>query len=261
MTTDPTVVLVHGAFAESSSWNDVIRRLDDHAIRSIAAPNELRSLAGDAGVVASLLAAIDGPIVLVGHSYGGAVMTNAVRDGDGVQALVYVAAFAPDTAEGIGELSARLPGSTLGDTLMAVPLPDGTNDLYIRPELYHQQFCADVAADVATRMAATQRPLRDVTLTDRSGDPAWKRLPSWFIIPELDKNIPAAVQRLMAERAGAVDTVEVAGASHAVGSRRPTSSRTSSAPPSSTSVRSGTRGGRRDASPGPAAPHRTGEET
>jgi pimeloyl-ACP methyl ester carboxylesterase len=216
MNTDPTVVLVHGAFAESSSWNDVIRRLADHGIRSIAAPNELRSLSGDAGVVASLVAALDGPIVLVGHSYGGAVITNAVRDGDGVRALVYVAAFAPDAGEGIGELSARLPGGTLGDTLMTVPLPDGSNDLYIRPELYHQQFCADVPDDEAMVMAATQRPLRDATLTDDSGDPAWKRLPSWFVIPELDKNIPAAVHRLMAERAGAVDTVEVAGAAHAI---------------------------------------------
>ena len=221
MNTNPTVVLVHGAFAESASWNAVIGQLDDHGIHSIAAPNELRSVAGDAAVVASLLAAIDGPVVLVGHSYGGAVITNSTRDTSRVQALVYVAGFAPDTGESIGELSTRLPGSTLGDTLMTVGLPDGSSDLYIKPELFHQQFCADVPADVAMLMAATQRPLRDVTLTDGSGAPAWKDLPSWFVIPELDRNIPAAVHRLMAERAHAIDTIEVAGSSHAVAVSHP----------------------------------------
>jgi pimeloyl-ACP methyl ester carboxylesterase len=221
MNTNPTVVLVHGAFAESASWNQVICQLDRDGIRSIAAPTELRSVAGDAAVVASLLAAIEGPIVLAGHSYGGAVITNATRDAPHVQALVYVAGFAPDTGESIGELSARLPGSTLGDTLMPVALPDGSSDLYIKPELFHQQFCADVPADVAMLMAATQRPLRDVTLTDGSGTPAWRQLPSWFVIPELDRNIPAAVHRLMAQRANAIETIEVPGSSHAVAVSHP----------------------------------------
>jgi pimeloyl-ACP methyl ester carboxylesterase len=220
-TANPTVVLVHGAFAESASWNDVICRLDEHGITAIAAPNELRSLAADAATVGSLVAAIGGPVVLAGHSYGGAVISDVAREGDDVGALVYVAAFAPEVGESCGDLTNRLPGSTLPPTLMTVPLPDGTSDFYIRPELYHEQFCADVPDGVALQMAATQRPLRDTALTEGAVDPAWKRLPSWFVFPDQDKNIPVATHRLMAERAGAVDTVEVAGASHAITVSRP----------------------------------------
>jgi pimeloyl-ACP methyl ester carboxylesterase len=212
----PTVVLVHGAFAESASWNGVIARLADHGVRSMAPPNELRSVAGDATNLTAVLRSIDGPVVLVGHSYGGAVMTNAVDTGSNVRGLVYLAGFAPDTGENIGELSARLPGSTLGENVYAVPLPDGSNDLYIKQDHYHQQFCADVDDATALLMSVTQRPLRDVALNDASGEPAWRGLPSWFLIPELDRNIPAAVHHLMADRAGAVDTIEVAGSAHAI---------------------------------------------
>lgn len=216
-----TVVLVHGAFAESASWNGVIARLADHGIRTMAPPNELRSVLGDSANVAAVLASIDGPVVLVGHSYGGVAITNAALEADNVQALVYIAGFAPDSGENIGELSTRLPGSTLGDNVYPVPLADGTNDLYIRQDQYHQQFCADVPEATAMLMAATQRPLRDVALSDASGDPAWRRLPSWFLIPELDRNIPAAVHRLMAERANAVDTIEVSGSAHAISVSHP----------------------------------------
>ena len=212
----PTVVLVHGAFAESASWNGVIARLADHGVRSMAPPNELRSVAGDAANLSAVLRSIDGPVVLVGHSYGGAVTTNAVGAASNVRGLVYVAGFAPDTGENIGELSARLPGSTLGDNVYAVPLPDGSNDLYIRQDQYHHQFCADVDDATALLMSVTQRPLRDVALNGASGDPAWRGLPSWFLIPELDRNIPAAVHHLMADRAGAVDTIEIAGSAHAI---------------------------------------------
>jgi pimeloyl-ACP methyl ester carboxylesterase len=212
----PTVVLVHGAFAESASWNGVIARLADHGVRSMAPPNELRSVAGDAANLTAVLRSIDGPVLLVGHSYGGAVMTNAVGAGSNVRGLVYLAGFAPDTGENIGELSARLPGSTLGENVYAVPLPDGSNDLYIKQDHYHQQFCADVDDATALLMSVTQRPLRDVALNDASGEPAWRGLPSWFLIPELDRNIPAAVHHLMADRAGAVDTIEVAGSAHAI---------------------------------------------
>jgi pimeloyl-ACP methyl ester carboxylesterase len=212
----PTVVLVHGAFAESASWNGVIARLADHGVRSMAPPNELRSVAGDAANLTAVLRSIDGPVLLVGHSYGGAVMTNAVGAGSNVRGLVYLAGFAPDTGENIGELSARLPGSTLGENVYAVPLPDGSNDLYIKQDHYHQQFCADVDDATALLMSVTQRPLRDVALNDASGEPAWRGLPSWFLIPELDRNIPAAVHHLMADRAGAVDTLEVAGSAHAI---------------------------------------------
>src|SRR5664279_164913 len=162
----PTVVLVHGAFAESASWNGVIARLADHGVRCMAPPNELRSVSGDAANLSAVLGSIDGPVLLVGHSYGGAVMTNAVGTASNVRGLVYIAGFAPDTGENIGELSARLPGSTLGDNVYAVPLPDGSNDLYIRQEHYHHQFCADVDDATAFLMSVTQRPLRDVALNE-----------------------------------------------------------------------------------------------
>ena len=217
----PTVVLVHAAFAESSSWNDVIVRLQGQGYTVIAAANPIRSVSGDAEFVASIFEAVEGPIVLVGHSYGGIVITNAVRDEENVKALVYVAGFAPDEGENIGELSARYPGATLGETLWTVPLSDGSNDLYIRQDLYHQQFAEDVPAGQTALMAVGQRPLRDVAVDEGSGPPAWRSIPSWFVFGELDKNIPVAAHRFMAERAEARETVEIEGASHAVGVSHP----------------------------------------
>jgi pimeloyl-ACP methyl ester carboxylesterase len=218
----PTVVLVHGAFAESASWNGVIRRLqEEEGYTAIAAANPLRSVASDAESVASILEAVEGPIVLVGHSYGGIVISNAARDHENVKALVYVCGFAPEEGENAFELSGRFPGSTLGEALWPVPLSDGSTDLYIRQELFHQQFAADVPAEQSALMAVSQRPGRDVALTEDSGAPAWKSIPSWFVFGELDKNIPAALHRFMAERAGARETVEIEGASHAVSVSRP----------------------------------------
>jgi pimeloyl-ACP methyl ester carboxylesterase len=216
-----TVVLVHGAFAESASWNDVIRRLQDQGYTAIAAANPLRSVAGDAEFVASIFEAVEEPIVLVGHSYGGIVITNAVRDKENVKALVYVAGFAPEEGESAFELSARFSGSTLGEALWTVPLSDGSTDLYIRQEEYHQQFAEDVPAEQTALMAVGQRPVRDVALNEASGPPAWKSIPSWFVFGELDKNIPAAVHRFMAERAQGREVVEIEGASHAVGVSHP----------------------------------------
>ena len=217
----PTVVLVHGAFAGSASWGNVIETLQERGYTAVAAPNHLRSLSGDAESVASVLDSIEGPVVLVGHSYGGSVISGAALGRENVRAMVFVAAFAPEEGESIGELSGLYPGSTLGETLKTVPLPDGTTDLYIRQEEYHQQFAADVSAERATLMAATQRPLRDVALNEGSGPPAWKDVPSWFVIPGLDKNIPPEAQRFMAERAGAREVLEIEGASHAVPASRP----------------------------------------
>jgi pimeloyl-ACP methyl ester carboxylesterase len=225
MNTDPqdgsqaTVVLVHGAFAESASWNDVIRHLQDQGYTVIAAANPIRSVSGDAEFVASIFEAVEGPIVAVGHSYGGTVITNAARDN--VEALVYVAGYAPEEGENAFELSGRFPGSTLGDTLWTVPLSDGSTDLYIRQEEYHQQFAQDVPAEQTALMAVGQRPLRDVALNEASGPPAWRSIPSWFVFGELDKNIPVAAHRFMAERAGAREVVEIEGASHAVGVSHP----------------------------------------
>ena len=215
----PTVVLVHGAFAESASWNDVIGRLQDQGLTVIAAANPIRSVSGDAEFVASIFEAVGGPIVAVGHSYGGTVITNAARDN--VKALVYVAGYAPEEGENSGELSARFPGGTLGETLWTIPLSDGSTDLYIRQEEYHQQFAEDVPAERTALMAVGQRPLRDVALNEGSGPPAWKSIPSWFVFGGLDKNIPAAAHRFMAERAGAREVAEIEGASHAVGVSHP----------------------------------------
>jgi pimeloyl-ACP methyl ester carboxylesterase len=213
---DVTVVLVHGAFAESASWSGVIPLLQAAGHRVVAAPNELRSLAGDAASVSAVVASIDGPVVLAGHSYGGSVITNAARGHDNVRALVYIAAFAPADGESVGDVQGEGSGSTLGETLAPVPLADGTSDLYIRPDRFREQFAADLPEEQAALMAATQRPARDVVLTDKSGTPAWQTRPSWFLLAGADRNIPVKVQRFMAERAGAQQIVEVEGASHAI---------------------------------------------
>lgn len=217
----PTIVLVHGAFAESASWNGVIRLLQDRGYTAIAVANPLRTLAGDAAFVASTLSAVQGPIVLVGHSYGGSVITNAARGNDAVKALVFVAGFAPEERETASGLCSRFPGTTLAAALQPVHLPDGTNDLYIRQARYHEQFDADVPARQAALDASTQRPVRQDALNEASGPPAWKTVPSWFVLPELDRIIPLACQRFMADRAHARNTVVVPGASHAVAVSHP----------------------------------------
>jgi pimeloyl-ACP methyl ester carboxylesterase len=216
----PTVVLVHGAFAESASWDGVIDPLLDAGHRVIAAANPLRGLAADAAAVGDIVRAIDGPVVLVGHSYGGAVITN-VEGGD-VAGLVYVAAFAPEPGESCFDLASMYAGSTLGDTLRPRPRTDGATDLTIAQERFHAQFCADVSAPRAARMAATQRPVTEAALLEPCGDhPRWKNVPSWFVFGDGDRNIPAAVQRYMAERALAQQVVEVPQASHAIAVSRP----------------------------------------
>jgi pimeloyl-ACP methyl ester carboxylesterase len=218
--TTPTIVLIHGAFAESSSWNGVITRLlaKDHTVHAVA--NPLRGLQADSAYLARTLDSIAGPIVLVGHSYGGMLM-NAAAGHDRVRALVYVAAFAPQRGESAGDLSGRFPGSSLGEALLKFPLGDGSQDQYIVADRFHQQFAADVPADEAAVMAATQRPIVDRALGDPAGDPAWASIPSWFIFGDLDRNIPVAAHRFMAERARARRTEEIAGGSHAIGVSQP----------------------------------------
>jgi pimeloyl-ACP methyl ester carboxylesterase len=216
-TDKPTIVLVHGAFAESSSWNGVIAALLDEGFPVLAVANPLRGVSSDADYLRSVLAGIDGEIVLVGHSYGGTVITNGATGNENVKALVYVGGFAPDAGESAAELAGRYAGGSLGETLTPVKLPDGGTDLYIRQDHYHAQFAADSSAHDAALMAATQRPIVESALTEPSGDPAWKTIPSWFLFGSEDKNIPAAVQRFMAERAGSRRTVELKGGSHTVG--------------------------------------------
>jgi pimeloyl-ACP methyl ester carboxylesterase len=215
----PTIVLVHGAFADSSSWDGVTQRLIKDGYEVVAAANPLRDLDGDAAAVRSVLRNVEGPVVLVGHSYGGAVITNAARGNDAIQALVYVAGFAPDEGESAGELAALYPGSTLGSTLVEAPRA-GDVDLTIKRELFRRQFAADVKAAKARLMAVSQRPITTAALTDHSGTPAWETAPSYFLIPGRDKNIPPAAQEFMARRAAAT-VVRLPKASHAVPVSRP----------------------------------------
>ncbi|MCJ9670893.1 MULTISPECIES: alpha/beta fold hydrolase [unclassified Neorhizobium] len=212
----PTIVLVHGAFADSSSWNGVIGALAKDGYTAIAAANPLRSVASDAATVASVLRSISGPVVLVGHSYGGPVITEAANGNSNVKALVYVAAFAPETGESSASLSGKFPGSTLGDALTTTALPGGGQDLYIRPDRFHDQFAADVPEDAARLMAATQRPIAQAALAEPSGAASWKTLPSYAIYGSADRNIPPAVMSFMAKRAHAVKTIVIEGGSHAL---------------------------------------------
>jgi len=212
----PTIVLVHGAFAESASWDGVIALLLADGYPAVAVANPLRGVRSDADYLLSVLSAIEGPVVLVGHSYGGMVISNVATQGTNVTALVYAGAFAPAAGESAVELSGRFPGSSLGETLAAVKLPGGGTDLYIQQGRYHHQFAADSPADRAAVMAVTQRPITEAALNEASGEPAWQSLPSWFLFGSEDLNIPAAVHRYMAERAGSRRTVELAGGSHTV---------------------------------------------
>lgn len=216
-TVKPTIVLVHGAFADSSSWNGVTERLIKDGYPVVAAANPLRSVKGDAQYVSSLISSIDKPVVLVGHSYGGAVISGAAAGHKNVRALVFVAAFAPDRGEAAGQLAGKFPGSSLGEALAApVKLRGDGADLYIDQSKFHQQFAHDVPAGQAALMAASQRPIAEAALTEVAGEPAWRVLPSWFIYGDGDKNIPAAGLAFMAERAGSKKTMVLEGASHVV---------------------------------------------
>src|ERR1700754_797630 len=219
----PTVVLVHGAFAESASWNGVVEKLRAASVDVVAVANPLRDLAGDAAYVRDVIASIGGPVVLVGHSYGGMVISEAAAGNDAVTALVYVCAFAPEQGESALQLSTQFPGSTLGEALNAYPLSIGGNEFAIRRDLFHHQFAADVPAAEAAIMAATQRPVTEAALSTglAAGVPAWKTIPSWFVFSDEDLNIPVALHRFMAQRAGAKAAREVRGASHALSVSQP----------------------------------------
>jgi pimeloyl-ACP methyl ester carboxylesterase len=219
----PTIVLVHGAFAESASWNGVIDPLVAEGHPVVAVANPLRGLASDAAAVSDLVRTIEGPVLLVGHSYGGSVISNVDADAGDIVGLVYVNAFAPEPGEHCFQLASLFPGSQLNEeTSRPVPRSDGTTDLYVAWKSYHHVVCQDVPALQAAVMAATQRPATQEALTEPSGDrPLWKDVPSWFLIGEEDRVIPAELQRYMADRAGAQRTVAIEGASHVIAVSRP----------------------------------------
>ncbi|WP_280270898.1 alpha/beta fold hydrolase [Nocardia wallacei] len=218
-----TVVLVHGAFADSSSWNGVVERLTAQGHSVLAAANPLRGLDSDAAYVASVLDTVAGPCVLAGHSYGGSVITIAAQGKTNVTALAYIAAFIPDVGESALELTDKFPGSTLGPTTRPAecPLPDGSTgtELYIRQDEFPGQFAGDVDPATARLMAATQRPVALAALQQPATAAAWRTLPTYALLTTDDKNIPIEAQRYMATRAGAV-SVETS-ASHAVSVSRP----------------------------------------
>ncbi|MCB8823338.1 alpha/beta fold hydrolase [Microvirga rosea] len=216
-TEKPTIVLVHGAFADSSSWNGVTAILKRDGYHVVAAANPLRGVSADASYVADLVSNIKSPVVLVGHSYGGSVISEAADGHLNVKALVYVAAFAPDVGESAAQLTGKYPGSTLSPTLAPpVALSGGGNDLYIQQNRFREQFAADVPEKQTMLMSVAQRPVAEAALNEVATKAAWKRLPSWFVYGTKDKNIPARTMAFMASRAHSKQTVVVDGASHVV---------------------------------------------
>jgi len=215
----PTVVLVHGAFADGSSWNGVIERLQAEGVRVTAPANPLRGISHDSAYLGSLLGQIPGPVVAVGHSYGGAVITNAASGAENVVGLVYVAAFAPDEGERLGEIEDGSRDSVLNASLIPLEYPTGEGEetaveFAIDPEKLHDAFAADLPEEQTSLMAATQRPVAESAFSEPNGVPAWKRLPSWAVVATGDKAAGTDVVRSMAERAGA--TITEAEGSHVI---------------------------------------------
>lgn len=200
----PTVVLEHGAWADGSSWNGVVTRLQHDGYTVDVPPNPLRGVAGDSAYLASYLATISGPIVLVGHSYGGFVTTNAATGNANVKALVYVDAYIPAQGDSINSINAQFPGSQLVPTaLNFVPSAGGVVDAYVKPALFRGILGNDLPAEQAAELAAVQRPIAASTLSDVSGAPAWVGIPSWAVVGTDDHAIPPAAQIFMAKRADA----------------------------------------------------------
>jgi pimeloyl-ACP methyl ester carboxylesterase len=217
----PTIVLVHGAWADGSSWSRAVAPLQNEGFSVQVAPNPLRGIAADSQYLSDYLSTFDVPIVLVGHSYGGVVISNAATRTRNVRALVYVDAFLPDEGETLAQLAGAVPGSVLAPaiadpttvfTLRPFPgAPEGVFDSYVRPEVFVSGFAADLSREEANVLAAAQMPLATSAVGEASGAPAWRTLPSWVLIGTNDSVIPAAGQAFMAERADAqVDEVNAA---------------------------------------------------
>jgi pimeloyl-ACP methyl ester carboxylesterase len=203
-----TVVLVHGAFADASSWNGVIERLQKAGVQVTAPANPLRGITADSAYLASYLNQISGPVLAVGHSYAGAVISNAATQASNVVGLVFVAAFAPDEGEHLGEVASTSKESLLGTAQIGLHYPTGQGsetavEFAVNPTRFHEVFAADLPAEQAAVMAATQRPVAQLAFTEPCGRPAWKSLPSWAVVATSDKAAGSDVTRAMAKRAGA----------------------------------------------------------
>jgi pimeloyl-ACP methyl ester carboxylesterase len=214
-----TVVLVHGAFADASSWNGVIERLQAHGVQVTAPANPLRGLSSDSAYIASVFDQMPGPVLAVGHSYAGAVISNAATKASNVVGLVYVAAFAPDEGERLGDVESGSRDSVLSAALVPLRYPTGHGaetamEFAVNPARFHEAFAADLPARQAALMAATQRPVAELAFSEPNGVPAWKTLPSWAVVATADKAAGSDVIRSMASRAGATIT-EVEG-SHVI---------------------------------------------
>jgi pimeloyl-ACP methyl ester carboxylesterase len=218
-----TIVLVHGAFADASSWNGVIERLQKQGHTVVAPANPLRGLDIDTKYIASVVEQIDGPVLLVGHSYGGAVISNVAPKARNVVGLVFVAAFAPDDGEWLGDVTTRSKDSILGPALLQknYPTADGKTvpEFIVNPVRFHEVFAGDLPAERSAVLAATQRPISGLAFSDKAGPPAWKTVESWAVVATGDKAAGADLVRTMARRAGAKIT-EIEG-SHLVMVARP----------------------------------------
>ena len=220
----PTVVLVHGAFADGSSWNGVIERLLAEGVQVTAPANPLRGIFIDSAYIASYLDQIPGPVLAVAHSYGGAVITNAATNANNVVGLVYVAAFAPDEGETLGAIASNSRDSVVLPALVELQYPTGEGqetavEFRIDPEKFHEVFAFDLSVEQSALMAATQRPLAESVFSEPTGVPAWKKLPSWAVVSTGDKVVGTDVVRSMAKRAGAT-IIEVEG-SHVIMMSKP----------------------------------------
>jgi pimeloyl-ACP methyl ester carboxylesterase len=213
-----TVVLVHGAFADASSWNGVVERLPAAGILGAAPANPLRGIAIDSAYIASFLEQIPGPVLAVGHSYGGAVISNAATEASNVVGLVFVAAFAPEEGERLGEAEGESKDSVLMSALVPLQYPSGdgetATEFAIDPEKFRDALAADLPEKQTAVMAATQRPVAESAFAEPSGPPAWKSRPSWAVVATGDKAAGTDVVRSMAERAGA--TITEADGSHVI---------------------------------------------
>ena len=211
----PTIVLVHGAFADASGFRPLYDSLLEEDVKVIAPPNPLRGLSGgDGDYIKKVIAEIDGPVLLVGHSYGGSVIT-AAGTGENVVGLVYISGFAPDEGENLTDLQSKFPAPAIIPYIVEHELPDGGKEFTLAPEGFHETFCADLPAADAAFYAISQRPLAGVALTEAAGTPAWRSRPVWAVLGTADKCIDPGVHRFSYDRMGAKVT-EIEGASHVV---------------------------------------------